>query len=49
VRGDFRCFLATASGYGTVGVADGKPFLTVMSGVIPLAEIRFTAAPGAVA
>jgi hypothetical protein len=31
--GDFRCFISTATGYGTVGVADGKPFLNVVSGV----------------
>ena len=31
IRGDFRSFLATASGYGTVGVRAGKPFLDVKS------------------
>ncbi|MBN2578910.1 MAG: hypothetical protein JXB10_07960 [Pirellulales bacterium] len=38
--GDFRCFLSTATGYGTVGVKDGKPFLDVKSGAIDVKEIR---------
>jgi len=42
-RGDFRCFLATATGYGTVGVRDGRPFLEVRSGLIPVAKIEFEA------
>ncbi|HEY5078398.1 MAG TPA: GH116 family glycosyl hydrolase, partial [Opitutaceae bacterium] len=46
VRGDFRCFLSTATGYGTVGVSDGRPFLKVVSGAIPVRDIRFKAAPG---
>jgi len=41
VRGDFRCFLATATGYGTVGVKKGKPFLEVRSGAIEVREIRY--------
>jgi hypothetical protein len=49
VRGDFRSFLSTATGYGTVGVSDGKPFLTVASGTIEVRETRFKAAPGPVA
>jgi hypothetical protein len=48
VRGDFRCFLSTATGYGTVGVSDGKPFLKVISGKIEAKDIRFKAAPGPV-
>ena len=27
IKGDFRCFLSTATGYGTDGVENGKPFL----------------------
>jgi hypothetical protein len=41
LAGDFRSFLATAGGYGTVGVANGKPFLDVRSGTIAVAEIRY--------
>lgn len=44
VRGDFRSFLATATGYGTVGVRDGKPFLDVRSGAIAVDRIAYTAA-----
>jgi hypothetical protein len=39
-RGDFRCFLATATGYGTVGVRRGKPFIEARSGTIDVGEIR---------
>ena len=34
VPGDFRAFLCTATGYGTVGVRDGQPFVEVKRGVI---------------
>ena len=40
--GDFRCFFAAATGYGTLGVREGKPFLEVQSGRIECQEIRFT-------
>ncbi|MFA5265761.1 MAG: GH116 family glycosyl hydrolase, partial [Opitutaceae bacterium] len=42
IAGDFRSFLATATGYGTAGVRDGKPFLVVTSGTIEVRDIRFT-------
>jgi uncharacterized protein (DUF608 family) len=38
--GDFRCFLSTATGYGTVGVKEGKPFLETAGGTIEVREIR---------
>ncbi|MCP3985627.1 MAG: hypothetical protein GY723_14650 [bacterium] len=41
VPGDFRAFLATAGGFGTVGVRGGEPFLGVRSGEIPVEEIRY--------
>lgn len=41
VKGDFRSFLATATGYGTVGVKDGKPLLEVVSGTIPYSRIEY--------
>jgi len=44
VRGDFRSFLSTATGFGAVGVKDGKPFLEVASGTIPYQKIEYTAA-----
>jgi len=43
LQGDFRAFLATATGYGTVGVKDGQPFLEVRHGTIPYEEIVFDA------
>ena len=46
VRGDFRCFLSTATGYGTVGVTDGKPFVQVVSGAIAVKDIRYVPARG---
>ena len=44
VKGDFRCFLSTATGFGTVGVKNGKPFAEVVSGQIPYREIKYTSA-----
>jgi uncharacterized protein (DUF608 family) len=44
VQGDFRCFLSTATGFGTVGVQHGKPFVEVISGQIPYREIQYTSA-----
>jgi hypothetical protein len=40
IKGDFRSFLSTATGYGTVGVKDGKAFLDVKEGKIPVKEIH---------
>ncbi len=42
IKGDFRSFLSTATGYGIVGVKKGKPFLDVKSGNIEVKEIKFT-------
>ena len=39
IKGDFRSFLSTATGYGTVGVKVGKPFLEVKSGRIDVERI----------
>lgn len=44
IKGDFRGFLSTASGYGTVGVKDGQPFIEVVSGQIEISKIDYTAA-----
>jgi hypothetical protein len=41
VPGDFRSFLSTATGYGTVGVRSGKPFLEVRSGTIDVGRIDY--------
>jgi hypothetical protein len=44
IKGDFRCFLSTATGFGTVGVKNGRPFVEVVSGEIPYTNIKYTAA-----
>ncbi len=44
LRGDFHGFLATATGYGVVGVKHGKPFLDVRHGTIAVKDIKFTPA-----
>ena len=41
VKGDFKAFLSTATGFGTVGVKNGKPFLKVLSGHIEVAKIEY--------
>jgi uncharacterized protein (DUF608 family) len=41
IPGDFRCFLATQTGYGTVGVRNGKPFFECVSGSVEIKEIEF--------
>lgn len=44
IPGDFRSFLSTATGFGTVGVKEGKPFLEVKMGTIPFEKIEFITA-----
>jgi hypothetical protein len=44
IKGDFRSFISTATGYGTVGVKKGKPFVGVTAGKIEVREIRYIAA-----
>ena len=46
IGGDFRCFISTATGYGTVGVRGGKPFLDVVHGTIPCKTIAYQANVG---
>jgi hypothetical protein len=48
VAGDFRCFISTATGFGSVGVHEGKPFLDVKSGRIEVREIKYAACPSTV-
>jgi hypothetical protein len=43
IKGDFRCFISTATGYGTVGIKRGKPFLDVKSGSISVKEMKLGA------
>lgn len=39
IAGDFRSFLSTATGYGTIGIKNGMPFLEVKSGSINVKTI----------
>ncbi|MEK7475747.1 MAG: GH116 family glycosyl hydrolase [Candidatus Coatesbacteria bacterium] len=39
VRGDFRAFISTARGFGTVGIRRGQPFVQAVSGTIPVRRI----------
>ncbi|KPJ55775.1 MAG: hypothetical protein AMS16_03690, partial [Planctomycetes bacterium DG_58] len=41
VKGDFRAFLSTATGYGTVGVKDAEPFLEVCHGEIEVRRMDY--------
>jgi uncharacterized protein (DUF608 family) len=41
IPGDFRAFLCTPTGYGTVGVQDGEPFLEVRHGLIPYQHLDY--------
>jgi hypothetical protein len=42
VPGDFQAFIATATGFGLVGVRDGEPFLDVRHGTIEVKEIEYS-------
>lgn len=41
IKGDFRSFLCTATGYGTVGVKDEKAFIEVKSGRIEVERVEY--------
>jgi hypothetical protein len=43
IPGDFRSFIATATGYGIAGVRKGRPFVDVKQGKIDFAEIKYRA------
>jgi uncharacterized protein (DUF608 family) len=43
IKGDFRSFLSTATGYGTVGVRKGKPFYEPITGKLEIGELKYTA------
>lgn len=40
-KGDFRSFLSTATGYGTVGLKNGKPFVEIKHGSISIENIQY--------
>ena len=41
IKGDYRCFLSTATGYGTVGIRKGKPFYESKSGSLDIRSIVY--------
>jgi hypothetical protein len=41
IKGDFRSFFSTATGYGTVGVRKGKPFFEAKAGTLDIREVRY--------
>ncbi len=43
MQGDFRSFLSTATGYGTVGVRNGKPFFEPAAGRVEIKDFRYRA------
>jgi len=45
ISGDFRAFLATATGYATFGVKNGRPFLRIRHGTMEIARIDYRKAP----
>jgi len=46
VGDDFRGFLSTATGFGTVGLDDGRPFLEVKRGRIEVKKVIVSGRPG---
>jgi len=41
IQGDFRSFLSTATGFGTVGIKDGKPFIEIKAGQIDVKKMEY--------
>ncbi len=39
IKGDFKSFICTATGYGTAGIRKGKPFLNIVDGKIDVKKI----------
>ncbi|UCE47948.1 MAG: hypothetical protein JSW47_20410, partial [Phycisphaerales bacterium] len=37
---NFRCFFSTESGFGTIGLKDGKPFMEIRSGELDVREVE---------
>ena len=43
IKGDFQSFISTATGFGLVGVKNGKPFCEAKSGTIEISRIDYVA------
>ena len=46
IKGDFRSFLCTATGYGTAGIRNGKPFVDVQRGTIQISRTVYNSQNG---
>jgi hypothetical protein len=44
IKGDFKSFISTATGCGTVGVKGGKAFLEVREGEIEVKNLKYAPA-----
>lgn len=42
IKGDFKCFFATATGYGLAGVENGQPFCKVVAGKVHALNIKYS-------
>lgn len=43
IKGDFKSFISTSTGYGLAGVENGKPFIKVYEGNIDIEKVKYTA------
>ena len=41
IKGDFTSFISTATGYGTAGIKEGKPFVDIVEGKINIKDIYY--------
>ena len=41
IKGDFTSFISTATGYGTAGIKEGKPFVDIVEGDINIKDIYY--------
>jgi uncharacterized protein (DUF608 family) len=41
IPGDFRCFFAAETGYGTVGIRKGKPYYEAKAGTLDIRQIAY--------
>ncbi len=41
IKGDFKAFISTATGFGSVAIKNGKPFIDVKHGKIAVDKIEY--------
>jgi hypothetical protein len=44
IKGDFKCFFSTATGYGLAAVEQGQPFCRVIHGRVQTSSLKYTPA-----